>query len=97
MYRIDEKTAIMDSPGLQSFGLMHLPDEDIAYAMPDFRAYIGTCKFNDCAHIDEPGCKVIAAGEAGKINASRLTFYQVLIEQQRELRLAHPEWKKYGK
>jgi ribosome biogenesis GTPase / thiamine phosphate phosphatase len=97
MYRLDEKTAIMDSPGLQSFGLMHLPDEDIAYAMPDFRPFIGTCKFNDCAHIDEPGCKVIAAGEQAKINASRLTFYQVLVEQQRELRLAHPDWKKYGR
>ncbi len=97
MYRLDEKSTIIDSPGLQSFGLMHLSDEDIAYAMPDFRLYIGTCKFNDCAHLDEPGCKVIAAGEQGKIQASRLTFYQVLIEQQRELRVAHPDWKKYGK
>ena len=97
MYRLDEKTTIIDSPGLQSFGLMHLSDEDIAYAMPDFRLYIGTCKFNDCAHLDEPGCKVIAAGEQGKIQASRLTFYQVLIEQQRELRVSHPDWKKYGK
>lgn len=97
MYRLDEKTAIMDSPGLQSFGLMHLPDDDIAYAMPDFRPFIGTCKFNDCAHVDEPGCNVIKAGEQGKIAASRLTFYQVLVEQQRDLRVAHPDWKTYGK
>ena len=97
MYRLDEKTTIIDSPGLQSFGLMHLSDEDIAYAMPDFRQFIGTCKFNDCAHLDEPGCSVIKAGEERKIGATRLTFYQVLIEQQRELRVAHPDWKKYGK
>ena len=97
MYRLDDNTTIIDSPGLQSFGLMHLSDQDIAYAMPDFRQFIGTCKFNDCAHLDEPGCKVVAAAEQGKINATRLTFYQVLIEQQRELRVAHPDWKKYGK
>jgi ribosome biogenesis GTPase / thiamine phosphate phosphatase len=94
MYRLDKDTAIIDSPGLQSFGLMHLIDDDIAYAMPEFRPFIGTCKFNNCGHIDEPGCAVVAAATAGKISAERLTFYQVLIEQQRELRLTHPDWKK---
>ncbi len=94
LYRLDKDTNIMDSPGLQSFGLMHLPDDDIAYAMPEFRPYIGTCKFNNCGHVDEPGCAVIAASNSGKISAARLSFYQVLIEQQRELRVAHPDWKK---
>jgi ribosome biogenesis GTPase len=98
LYRLDKDSNIIDSPGLQSFGLMHLPDHDIAYAMPEFRPYIGTCKFNDCVHIDEPGCAVIAAAgnanPAGKISAARLSFFQVLIEQQRELRASHPDWKK---
>jgi ribosome biogenesis GTPase / thiamine phosphate phosphatase len=93
LYRLDKDTSIIDSPGLQSFGLMHLIDDDIAYALPEFRPYIGTCKFNNCGHIDEPGCAVIAAAKDGKISAERLTFYQALIEQQRELRLTHPEWK----
>jgi ribosome biogenesis GTPase / thiamine phosphate phosphatase len=93
LYRLDKDTSIIDSPGLQSFGLMHLIDDDIAYALPEFRPYIGTCKFNNCGHIDEPGCAVIAAAKEGKISAERLTFYQALIEQQRELRLTHPEWK----
>lgn len=88
------ETAIIDSPGMQSFGLFHLDDDDIAYAMPEFRTYFGECKFNDCSHMDEPGCAVIAAAEAGDIDAQRLTFYQVLIEQQRELRETHPDWKR---
>jgi ribosome biogenesis GTPase / thiamine phosphate phosphatase len=89
-----EETAIIDSPGMQSFGLFHLEEEDIAYAMPEFRTYFGECKFNDCAHIDEPGCAVNAAAEAGKIDPQRLAFYQALIEQQRELRETHPDWKR---
>ena len=32
-------------------GLFHLSDDDIAYAMPEFRPYIGTCKFNNCVHL----------------------------------------------
>ncbi|HEX9390329.1 MAG TPA: ribosome small subunit-dependent GTPase A [Usitatibacteraceae bacterium] len=94
MYSLDEHSAIIDSPGLQSFGLFHLSDDDIAYAMPEFRPYIGTCKFNNCVHLNEPGCAVIAAGEAGEIYPSRLAFYQALIEQQQELRGSHPEWKR---
>jgi ribosome biogenesis GTPase len=94
LYWLDKDTAIIDSPGMQSFGLFHLEDDDIAYAMPEFRPYVGECKFNDCAHMDEPGCAVIAATELGKIDAQRLTFYQALIEQQRELRQSHPEWKR---
>ena len=94
MFWLDADTAIIDSPGMQSFGLFHLDDDDIAYAMPEFRAYFGECKFNDCAHIDEPNCAIITAVEAGKIQTQRFAFYQALIEQQRELRLTHPEWKK---
>jgi ribosome biogenesis GTPase len=94
LYWLNKDTAIIDSPGMQSFGLFHLEDDDIAYAMPDFRPYFGECKFNDCAHMDEPGCAVIAAAEAGRIDSRRLTFYQALVEQQRELRESHPEWKR---
>lgn len=95
MYHLDDTTSIMDSPGLQSFGLFHLSDEDIAYAMPDFRPFIGLCKFNDCAHLAEPGCAIVAAEEKHhKIHPTRLAFYQALIEQQQELRVSHPDWKK---
>ncbi|AMS32163.1 hypothetical protein AEM42_06705 [Betaproteobacteria bacterium UKL13-2] len=94
LYWLDKDTAIIDSPGMQSFGLFHLEDDDIAYAMPEFRTYFGDCKFNDCAHMDEPNCAIITATEAGKIEPQRLTFYQALVEQQRELRESHPEWKR---
>lgn len=98
LYRLSREmgrdTAIIDSPGLQSFGLFHLPDDDIAHAMPEFRPYLGHCKFNDCAHLNEPGCAVIAAAEDGRINTIRLGFYQALIEQLHEQHAAHPDWKR---
>ncbi len=94
LYWLDKDSAIIDSPGMQSFGLFHLEDDDIAYAMPEFRSYFGECKFSDCAHMDEPGCAVITAAESGKIESQRLSFYQALIEQQRERRASNPEWKR---
>ena len=94
LYRLDRDTAIIDTPGFQSFGLFHLVEDQIGEAMPEFRPFLGTCKFNDCAHLNEPGCAVIGAANAGKITAKRLSFYQVLVEQHRELHEQHPEWKK---
>ncbi|MEO5692453.1 MAG: ribosome small subunit-dependent GTPase A [Usitatibacter sp.] len=91
-YRLDRDTAIIDTPGFQSFGLFHLTEDQIGEAMREFRPYLGTCKFNDCSHLNEPGCAVIGASKAGKISAARLSFYQVLIEQHRDLHEQHPEW-----
>lgn len=92
MYRLDRDMAIIDTPGFQSFGLFHLTEDQIADAMREFGPYLGLCKFNDCAHLNEPGCAVIAAAEAGKMSQSRLSFYQVLVEQHRELHEKHPDW-----
>jgi ribosome biogenesis GTPase len=93
-YRLDRDTAIIDTPGFQSFGLFHLTEDQIGEAMPEFRAFLGTCKFNDCAHLNEPGCAIIDATKRGVISQARLSFYQVLIEQHRELHEEHPEWKR---
>ena len=93
-YRLDRDTAIIDTPGFQSFGLFHLTEDQIGEAMREFRPYLGSCKFNDCSHLSEPGCAIIAAAKKKDISAERLSFYQVLIEQHRELHEAHPEWKK---
>jgi ribosome biogenesis GTPase len=93
LYRLDRDTAIIDTPGFQSFGLFHLTEDQIGEAIREFRPFLGNCKFNDCAHRTEPGCAIIEAAAKGKITAERLSFYQVLIEQHRELHEAHPDWK----
>jgi ribosome biogenesis GTPase / thiamine phosphate phosphatase len=92
--RNGKATSIIDSPGFQSFGLLHVGEQDLAWSMPEFRPYLGQCKFNNCAHLDEPGCAVNAAHKAGKIQASRLAFYQALLAEHRESRAKHPEWKR---
>lgn len=91
-YRLDRDTAIIDTPGFQSFGLFHLTEDQIGEAMREFRPFLGTCKFNDCSHLNEPGCKVMEAAKRGEISSPRLSFYQVLIEQHRDLHEQHPEW-----
>jgi ribosome biogenesis GTPase / thiamine phosphate phosphatase len=57
----DRKTALIDSPGFQEFGLHHIEPTGLASLMPDIAAHLGQCKFYNCTHLHEPGCGVISA------------------------------------
>jgi ribosome biogenesis GTPase len=82
LYAIDADSALIDSPGLQEFGLHHLTQEQIEHAFVEFRPYLGKCRFNDCKHLHEPDCAVLTAVDAEKISHSRLRFYQELAQSQ---------------
>lgn len=79
LYHLDQTSRIIDSPGVQQFGLQHLTIEDMAWGFKEFHPYIGQCKFNNCRHIGEPGCALIQAVQEKKIEARRLDFYHKLI------------------
>lgn len=78
LYHLDEATHIVDSPGLQEFGLAHLTPADAAHAFVEFRPWLGTCRFRDCVHVSEPDCAITAAAAAGKISERRLASYRRL-------------------
>ena len=78
LYHLDTTSTLIDSPGLQEFGLNHLSQTDLELAFIEFRPYLGNCRFNNCKHTHEPDCAVINAVNAGKISAIRLKFYQDL-------------------
>jgi len=82
LYAIDAESALIDSPGLQEFGLHHLTQEQIEYAFLEFRPYLGKCRFNDCKHIHEPDCAVLNAVSADIISESRLKVYHELALSQ---------------
>ena len=82
LYAIDADSTLIDSPGLQEFGLHHLTQEQIEHAFVEFRPYLGKCRFNDCKHIHEPDCTVLNAVKAGIISESRLKFYHELALSQ---------------
>lgn len=52
------RTALLDSPGFQEFGLHHIKRAELARWMPDIDAHATGCKFHNCSHIHEPGCNV---------------------------------------
>ncbi|MDD2883883.1 MAG: ribosome small subunit-dependent GTPase A [Dechloromonas sp.] len=79
LYHLDADSHLIDSPGLQEFGLGHLDRPDIEHAFREFRPYLGQCRFRDCRHDREPDCVLTAAVNAGKINFSRYQAYRRLV------------------
>lgn len=76
LYHIKPNCTLIDSPGLQEFGLYHLSQEALELAFVEFRPYLGHCKFNNCKHQQEPECAIKTAVTAGKIAEKRLEIYQ---------------------
>lgn len=78
----DSKTgALLDSPGFQEFGLMHITPQRLADLMPDLRSHLGGCRFYNCTHRHEPGCGVRAAAERGEIAPNRMRLYEGLWDE----------------
>ncbi len=80
LYHIDTDSEIIDSPGIQAFGLSHIKEEELAWGFIEFHPYLGHCKFNNCRHMHEPGCALIQAVAEEKISDRRLSFYHKLLQ-----------------
>jgi len=89
LYHLDPDTSIIDSPGMQTFGLHHLSQLDLVNGFPEFRSFLGRCRFDDCRHTVEPGCAIAEAVERYEIDERRWNAYQVLTK---ELESRPPEW-----
>ncbi len=66
---------VADTPGIKSLGLWDIEPEELDGYFPEMRDLVPQCAYNDCRHLDEPGCAVRTALEAGKIAPSRYRSY----------------------
>ena len=81
----EQRTALIDSPGFQEFGLHHIAPTQLAQLMPDIKAHAIECRFYNCTHLHEPGCGVLAQVETettpGAISARRHRIYKQLFDE----------------
>lgn len=81
LYKLPNGGELIDSPGLQEFGMRHLPADRLAPLFPEFRPYIGQCRFHNCRHDKEPSCALIAALARGEILPQRLNLLRKLRQE----------------
>jgi len=79
LYHIPSGGDLIDSPGIREFQLDDLSNKEILSGYREFKPFIGSCKFRNCAHINEPNCAIKEAVESGKIHHKRYENYLQLI------------------
>lgn len=78
LVKLDFGGYVADTPGLKALALWDIQPEELDGYFPEMRVLVAECKYGDCAHLDEPGCAVRAAVDAGRIDPKRYDSYRLL-------------------
>ena len=84
MYDLDFGGKIIDTPGMREFGLIDISKQELSHYFPEMRDRLNNCQFNNCQHINEPGCAIKRAVEAGEISENRFFSYYNILESIEE-------------
>jgi len=82
MFPLDNGGGVIDTPGMRTFALWDVRDDELAYFFREMRPYLGKCQFqSNCSHQEEPGCAVRQAVQRGEIDALRYQSYIKLLNE----------------
>ena len=73
---------LIDTPGIRELGIVDIEQQELSHFFPEMRRYMNQCRFNNCRHINEPGCVVHDAVEFGDIQPSRYESYLSIYHNQ---------------
>lgn len=75
MFDLPSGGKIIDTPGMREFGIVDMSEQELSHYFPEMRAMLPDCQFNDCMHINEPGCAIKTAVDDGRIHLGRYISY----------------------
>ena len=81
MYRLDRGGFVVDTPGLRDIGIWSLTPQEVEASFPEFAGFASACRFDNCRHLQEPGCAVVEATERGDVYETRLKSYRRFLEE----------------
>ncbi|SDF13418.1 ribosome small subunit-dependent GTPase A [Chitinophaga filiformis] len=84
MYDLPGGGKLIDTPGVREFGIVDISKTELSHYFLEMQPYLTQCQFNNCLHINEPGCAVKAAVEAGEIDVNRYVSYASILETIQE-------------
>ena len=84
MFNLSFGGRIIDTPGIRELGLVDIPKQELSHYFPEMRALINDCQFNNCMHINEPGCAVKKAVQANVIHIDRYISYCNILDKIEE-------------
>jgi len=86
MHRMPFGGFVIDTPGIRGFGIVDMARNEIYHFFPEIFRKSKECRYNNCLHLDEPGCAVRTAVENGEIDFLRYRSYLNIMEGDRKYR-----------
>lgn len=80
LYKVGPAAFLIDTPGLRELGITHVSRGELASLWRDLAPLAGACRFRDCRHVNEPGCAIQGAVEAGTLPRYRYESYLRILE-----------------
>ena len=84
MFDLPSGGSIIDTPGMREFGLIGVSKQELSHYFPEMREKLVNCQFNNCLHINEPGCAIKEAVADGEINEDRYVSYVNILDSIEE-------------
>jgi len=84
MFDLPSGGSIIDTPGMREFGLIGVSKQELSHYFPEMRERLVNCQFNNCLHINEPGCAIKEAVVNGEINEDRYVSYVNILDSIEE-------------
>jgi ribosome biogenesis GTPase len=81
MFPFGQDGFVVDTPGLRDVGLWGLDPQEVSAAFPEFTALSTNCRFDNCRHLEEPGCAVVEAVAKGEVAETRHRSYRRLLNE----------------
>ncbi|MFK5855731.1 MAG: ribosome small subunit-dependent GTPase A [Bacteroidota bacterium] len=80
MFNLEFGGYVIDTPGIKEFGLVEFDKVELGQRFPEIRNLMHQCKFNNCLHLNEPGCAVTTALKDGELAEFRYTNYLNMLD-----------------
>ncbi|MCB0477530.1 MAG: ribosome small subunit-dependent GTPase A [Crocinitomicaceae bacterium] len=84
IFELENGGYLIDTPGIKAFGLIDIDKKNLSHYFPEMLELLPECKFNNCVHVNEPGCAVKDAVEHGEIFPERYNSYLSMMEEDQE-------------
>lgn len=87
MYDLPSGGRIIDTPGMREFAIADIAKDELSHYFPEMKARLQDCQFNNCVHINEPGCAIKKAVVKGEIHEERYVSYLTILDS-----IADKQW-----
>lgn len=84
MYDLPSGGKLIDTPGMREFAIADISKDELSHYYPEMRDLLNNCQFNNCVHMNEPGCAIKQAVLEGKIHEDRYISYCTILDSIEE-------------